>query len=422
MRQLSVFIEKNGKQLHVGQIYGNDHDDACFSYVPDYLEMDDPVPISIGLPLSKAPFSPQQTRNFFEGLLPEGFSRKAVAQWIKTDEHDYLTILKHLGQECLGAIAINYDPDYQNSGYQRLSKEQVRELAREGVTSSVKLLMETHLSLTGATGKAGLYLDEKNGEFYLPYGQCASTHIVKQSHVRLRQIVLNEQLCLLTAKHIGIEVPESSVIRLGSMKDEDILFATKRYDRKVVGSATGMPIVRRLHQEDFAQAMGISSEKKYEHENKGYLSGMFRLIRENASDPIADQIRLWDRIVFDYLIGNTDGHLKNYSILYDENLGGKRLAPAYDIICTGIYGNMKEMSLFIGDDLILEKINRESFLKAAESANLGRKAAMQRFDYLAAQFEEALSCAVREMESVGFEDAGEIGQKILECGGYCRIL
>jgi len=48
-------------------------------------------------------FSIQQTKNFFEGLLPEGFSRRAVANWAKVDENDYLSILAELGRECLGA-------------------------------------------------------------------------------------------------------------------------------------------------------------------------------------------------------------------------------------------------------------------------------------------------------------------------------
>lgn len=57
---------------------------------------------TISLPFQKEPFSAEKTKNFFESLLPEGFSRRAVADWIKTDEYDYLAILKALGKECLG--------------------------------------------------------------------------------------------------------------------------------------------------------------------------------------------------------------------------------------------------------------------------------------------------------------------------------
>lgn len=63
-------------------------------------------------------------------------------------------------------------------------------------------------------------------------GSAPSNYIVKQSHVRLSNIVINEQFCLLTAEKLGIDVPESFVLQAGKNKTEDaaILFATKRYD------------------------------------------------------------------------------------------------------------------------------------------------------------------------------------------------
>ena len=63
----------------------------------------------------------------------------------------------------------------------------------------------------------------------MPIGEAPSTHIVKQSHVRLKKIVSNEQLCLMTAKNLGIDVPESFIVTTNS-DDETVLFATKRYD------------------------------------------------------------------------------------------------------------------------------------------------------------------------------------------------
>ena len=55
---------------------------------------------------------------------------------------------------------------------------------------------------------------------------------MKQSHVRLEKIVVNEQLCLLTASNLGIKVPNSFIINSQKMQGENILFATERYDRK----------------------------------------------------------------------------------------------------------------------------------------------------------------------------------------------
>ena len=202
---------------------------------------------------------------------------------------------------------------------------------------AVQLVTKAHLSLTGASGKAGLYYDGNADQWYLPVGDAPSTHIVKQSHVRLKGIVMNEQLCMMTAAKMGIDVPESFVINLGNAEEGDVLFATKRYDR-VIGNESrrlqGLAVPYRLHQEDMAQALGISSAHKYEHNQAGYLKKAFQILQYHSADPIADQKKLWDMEIFHYLIGNTDNHIKNLSLVYGKNLGGIRLAPAYDIVST----------------------------------------------------------------------------------------
>lgn len=76
-RILSVYIEKNGKQEYVGKIVGDSSVEACFSYDDSYIEKNG-KPISISLPLEEKTFDEKRTRYFFEGLLPEGFTRKCL--------------------------------------------------------------------------------------------------------------------------------------------------------------------------------------------------------------------------------------------------------------------------------------------------------------------------------------------------------
>jgi serine/threonine-protein kinase HipA len=205
MRKLLIQIELNGKNVSVGEIAGKDSNDACFTYDESYASDPEHRPISISLPLEKRTFDAQITRNFFEGLLPEGFTRRCVAEWMHTEEKDYLSILAGLGQECLGAIKVidEYTSEIQPE-YRKLTNDQVLKLAKEGATESAELVTKSHLSLTGASGKVGLYYDGKH--WFLPIGEAPSTHIVKQSHIRLKKIVWNEQLCLLTARKLGIEI------------------------------------------------------------------------------------------------------------------------------------------------------------------------------------------------------------------------
>ncbi len=425
MKKLAVEIEVKGKSVYVGNISGNDYRDAVFSYADEYLASADARAISISLPVTKQTFDVNSTRNFFEGLLPEGFMRRSVAEWMRTDENDYLSILAGLGSECLGAIkVIDSEAPKLMPRYIKLSKEEVRSLAREGATESVQLVTKAHLSLTGASGKVGLYYDQENDDWYLPVGEAPSTHIVKQSHIRLKKIVTNEQLCLLTAKKLGIEIPESFIVNLGSANDEDILFATKRYDRKVGvenKKIDDLNVPYRLHQEDFGQALGIPARLKYEKNNDGYLKMLFDVIRKYSAEPINDQLKLWDICTFNYLVGNTDNHIKNLSLVYSEDLKTVRLAPAYDIISTMIYDSSTEdMALSIGGVYNIREIDRTAFEKQAKEVGLGANMAMKRFDAMVKNFPKALLDASILLKSQGFNDVDEISQKIFANGGISR--
>ncbi|MGN1142912.1 MAG: type II toxin-antitoxin system HipA family toxin [Oliverpabstia sp.] len=422
MKKLIVQIEVNGLSNYVGDITANDFGDACFTYAESYLTNSESRPISISLPLEEKTFDAIRTRNFFEGLLPEGFTRRCVAEWMHTEEKDYLSILSGLGRECLGAIKIIDEMENADvSEYRKLYDSEVKKLAQEGATESAELVTKAHLSLTGASGKVGLYYNEKDKQWYLPLGDAPSTHIVKQSHVRLKKIVANEQLCLLTAKNLGIEIPESFIVKPDSSEEEDVLFATKRYDRKLSPDnrqLNGLVVPYRLHQEDFSQALGISSSEKYEKNNDRYLKKMFDILRNYSSIPIEDQLKLWDICVFNYLIGNTDNHIKNLSLLYGEDLKTIRLAPAYDIVSTMIYESSTEnMALSIDGKYNIYDITRDSFVKEAENVGLGSKIAMKRFDTLVSKFEKAMEGAKKELAEKGFAEVEIIGKQIFNKGG-----
>lgn len=146
MRNFGVWIEIGGLQTYVGCIIGENEEDARFSYAEEYLSGNIARPISIHLPLSENAFSVDDTRNFFEGLLPEGFTRRCVAGLLHTDANDYLTLLAGLGNECLGAIRItDENNEVVNADYQKL-----QELLESRVTAVLQCQIFMHLSLCGS--------------------------------------------------------------------------------------------------------------------------------------------------------------------------------------------------------------------------------------------------------------------------------
>lgn len=215
------------------------------------------------------------------------------------------------------------------------------------------------------------------------------------------------------------------MINTGNAKEDEILFATKRYDRLVNDNSKkidGLICPFRLHQEDFAQVLGISSYDKYETGEQKYLPKLFRVLRNHSKDPIEDQLKLWDMIVYDFLVGNTDNHIKNLSLVYSKSLREKRLAPAYDIVSTAIYpSSSREMAIGIGGERTLDKIIRKHFVDAASEAGINEKIALRYFDVIAGGFEQALNTAADELSEQGYANAKKIKEKILKDGGYNHI-
>ena len=412
-----VVIEKEGKPVKVGTLEGTDHNDVIFTYDSTYLEGPFAVALSLSLPLEEVTFDPVRTRTFFNGMLPEGFIRHSLADRMHIDENDYISILCNLGRECIGAVRIAAEDDVPSEEYIPVDQGEIEQLAAEGAEKSTEIVTRTHLSLAGASGKVGLYYDQGSNKWYLPVGTAPSTHIVKQSHVRLAGIVTNERLSMLTASKCGIDTAESFIINTGSATESEVLYATKRYDRIFTeGSVRIGSLLRpfRLHQEDFAQALGIASANKYEKEENHYLPMMFEMLRNYSADPIVDQQKLWDRVIFNYLIGNTDAHIKNFSLLYSPDMRSIRLAPAYDIVSTVVYeSSTREMSMKIGQSINIDEVTAESFEKASSDIGLGRNLAMSRYHEMLDKFEISLREAANELNEEGFAAAIDLCEKIL---------
>ena len=417
MRRLDVSIEIEGRMREVGAITGESEYSAVFTYSEDYLSQESARPISLSLPLTDKPYGPEETRRFFEGLLPEGFLRRTVAENNRTDASDYLSILEMLGSECLGAIQIKGDSyELTEPEYRPLDPDMMFRLASEGATTSADLVVEAHLSLTGASGKIGAYRD-RNGKWYLPVGNAPSTHILKQSHIRYDHIIQNEQLAMQTAALMGISIPASEIVETGSVPDECVLFATERYDRTMdesVRSITGLPCPLRLHQEDFGQALGIAAADKYERTGDMHMRRMFELLKKHSASPIEDQMKLWDIIVFHWMIGNTDGHIKNFSLVYDRQLRSVRLATAYDIVSTVVYDTHSlKMAFAIGGEIEWSRVDRNCFERACDEIGVSRKIFMKRYDSLEEQFEPALRKAAESLTASGYEESGRLAERLL---------
>ena len=127
-----------------------------------------------------------------------------------------------------------------------------------------------------------------------------------------------------------------------------------RYDRN------GM---RRIHQEDMCQALGILPENKYEEDGGPGIRNTAEVIRKFSSAPGEDLTRFLEIIVFNYIVGNCDSHGKNYSLLHFDD-GSVRLAPFYDLLSTTVYEDIsRSLSMRIGQRRRIDDVLRKDLLR-----------------------------------------------------------
>ncbi|MFZ4545480.1 MAG: HipA domain-containing protein [Saprospiraceae bacterium] len=139
------------------------------------------------------------------------------------------------------------------------------------------------------------------------------SYILKPPNVRFEQMPENEHLSMKLAELFKIEVVPSSLIRLTS---GELCYITRRIDRKADSS--------KIHMIDFLQILEL--EDKY----LGTMENLGKTIGELSVNTLMDKLRFFELSVFNYIIGNNDMHLKNFSMLRSDQ--GWVLSPAYDLL------------------------------------------------------------------------------------------
>ncbi len=365
-RTLDVYLHRD----LVG-VYGQDASGKIyFRYLESWLEKSTAVSLSHSLPLRKERFNRRECSGFFGGILPEQLQRHLVAGNLGISEHNDFAMLERIGGECAGAVTLlpmGENLPEESHTYQSLAPADFVKLLR---TLPLRPLMAgeegVRLSLAGAQTKMALHVS-KDG-IAIPRGGALSTHIIKPAIAHFPGIVFNEALCMSLATEIGLQAAKVEI----GQAEEITYLQVKRYDRKESLGADGLVSSQRIHQEDFCQALGITSEHKYQSEGGPTLRQSFDLVREVCSLPALGLNSLLNGVIFNYLIGNYDAHGKNFSFLYGKApLRLTRLAPFYDLICTGVYPNLSQrMAMKIGGEADPSFIFPRHFEKFAEDVKL----------------------------------------------------
>lgn len=226
------------------------------------------------------------------------------------------------------------------------------------------LAMVGHTSLSGIQKKisVGLSADRETLQVVAEGGR----YILKPQTETYPSLPENEHIATRLAKLVGIEVAASGLVPL---KDGSLAYVARRFDRLANGS--------KLRQEDFCQLAEKSPKEKYD----GSAELCVRLLRKYATEPLVEILKLYRMVVFTWLTGNGDMHLKNFSVLTGED-DVVRLTSAYDLLCTRLVIQNDPLALSVVGKK--DRLDRADWLAFAKYCALPEKAATRVLDEMAA--------------------------------------
>jgi len=222
-----------------------------------------------------------------------------------------------------------------------------------------KQVIETSVAVPGVQPKLSMglikdILNDGNRRRLTVIGALGGNFILKPQNTTFSEMPENEHLTMKMAEICGISTVPSSLIRL---KSGELSYITKRIDREESGD--------KVHMLDMFQI--LEAFDKY----RGSVEKIGKAIEEHSSNTLLDLLRFYEVIVFSYFTGNNDMHLKNFSlILNNENW---EFSPAYDLLNVHLHlpEDKEESALTIGGKK--NKLSKTDFIDLGLKLRLSQK-------------------------------------------------
>lgn len=410
-QQLSVFL----RGRRVGSLERTGPSRYRFAYSEEAIQgnRNDPLArLSASLPLREERFKPSESAPFFEGLLPEGAVRAAVAAKLGLSEANGFGMLAALGADCAGAVMVlpeDRPPGSVAGPPFALSESQVGELLRDLPRDPLGIDADpggVRLSLGGVQDKL-ILVRLPSGDFCQPLGGMTSNCLLKPEHERFEGVAVNEAFCMRVAAAAGNEAATTELLELDGIR----CLYSERFDRTAGSDGS----IVRIHQEDMCQALGLLPTQKYEAEDGPSVASVIALLRRQPSRRIALDVNAFVRAVLTcFLLGNSDAHGKNFSLLYDPATG-VRLAPLYDVVSTAVYDSLtSRLAMAIGGEDDPSQVDLKCWERLGAESGLG--GALPRFvQSWSGEIFAATEACLRDAEQEGWSHP-----VLAEIAGVCR--
>ena len=218
-------------------------------------------------------------------------------------------------------------------------------------------IIKDQTSLTGVQPKLSLHLNEHEGSQRLTIVGLWGSFICKPQTMQFKSMPETEDLTMHLAEVAKIDVVPHTLMR---MADGTLCYLTKRIDRDAKGEKMAM--------EDMCQLTGRQTEYKY----KSSYERVAKAIAQYSSMPKMDVTNFFETVLFSWITGNNDMHLKNFS-LYEPQDGTIRLTPAYDLLNASILNPKDDEELALTLNGRKKRLKRSDFIAAGETMGIDPK-------------------------------------------------
>ncbi len=351
------------RDVLVGSIVALHGRETVFTFDDAYVESDERPTLTRGFidaygRLRVRPGRIGRIAPFFANLLPEGDLRACIAQRGGIDWRDDLALLWLTGSDLPGAVTVR-DPDGRAVPPVTVGGPEIVPPADRLFRFSLAGVQLKFSAMRNAAGGLTIPVSGRDGDYII---KLPSTHFAR--------VPENEYAMMQFARDVGLDVPDCRVVDLSDIEGlptdipamtEAKAFVIRRFDRKD-GDA-------RIHIEDFNQVYRQYPKDKYDnHDYNEMARDIYRWI---GVDALQDFVQ---RLVFTIAIGNTDMHLKNWSLIYRDTRR-PALSPVYDYLCTSAYSiaGRSELALNLGGVKALSLIDDHVFERFAKRADVSSR-------------------------------------------------
>lgn len=357
--RLSLDVRLEGVDDPVGHLSVDDTDNVSFGYSPAYLDAAGAVPLSVSLPLQPDIFDDTDSRIFFQNLLQENNQLEDVVRRHSLERTDLVGILYHLGSDCPGALSCVPEgspaqkvPGILSEDYEILPAAKVADLVRR-LAAREPFIQEygDPSPLAGVQSKIAVAVVNEQIALPLPGRKVPTTHILKVPRRGSEVEVALEAAAMELMAKAGLDVAKVSAFDA----DGAPALLVERFDRRIEDGR-----VTRIHQEDFAQALGLTPSMKYERSGvdgrRFDVPAIYGLLRRTRV-PAAGMLTFIRATIANFAVGNTDNHAKNHALLYSVP-GRPALAPLYDVMPILLDKSVRhDLAYRIGDATLPADVN-----------------------------------------------------------------